>query len=1357
MIQSVVFTFCPQDAANGGDYRASVFVSPQLTPDGPGATAGDFAAFADWPAIVASGRIAVERLDGTTFETTADQEGLRSDLWATYLAPIPVRGWTYRDLSSTEIRSFPAQSIHALAKGLYQAVAQASGGDHPNPLAGGLRQLGSAYAQLGGREPGEHDKLVDARLDERERRRREQEAGDRPMEPGGMAPKAKPVTPAQALADADDAALDLAEARRFYDRPEARDPDEEKYPVPDPSYEPPQLDKADPDFHDVLGSLADHPELLRALAVIIPITLPASFVGAGSDFRARVDHPALAGNAVTEQPWTRAVAAGAVFQPVSETGDIVDGMLLLDDADRYDVAQVDIDSTALLVEQRVANVYPIANAAGSGEPVTGDLPALRSTGFTVTRLRRAMILTDRIARSNSNADDVAAGNKVVLFAEDLTRGFRVDVHDGADWRSLMHRGVRYLDRDSQDEVFSVPDQEAYLKASSLTSVPKAAVDRAYLHESMFGWDGWSLVIPRPGKHIPKQPGDDTLADDGEPFPGPLKLEIRHDLLPGTLPRLRYGDEYRFRVRAVDLAGKSTTNLADDPATAPATFRRFQPVSHPAVVPRHAFTEGESARRLVIRSGVDADNTDPSTPVTPVAPAAYAADLATEIARTFAEFRSDSQRHLAPPKTSQQEAELLGRFDDAIGLAGNGGAFAAYRAAFARAQREQGTLADTEILDATDPTASTPAVGIHLVPPLAQDADFTQAELDAKLAALGRGEAPDPGFVIVHDTNALAVPYLPDPLAHGLALRFAGAGTAAGWTHTEVLTFDGTWPDLTPFRLVLVEDATPDVAVAGAVITVSLPAGATAAVRASSALEDGAALELLGMWDWIGITVPGPQVADVVAGGHQMISPGETIDLVHATQRPLVRPTLLPGLKPVRALGETFTHFKGVLRSQSATTGRLDVDGSWGEWFDDPASGKPPEFATGRTGHAFDLVVDDGKDDVALDSGDVGDLKHEFGDHKHRKVTYAATATTRFREYLPSQVSSDVSQLQVVGPTSTVHVPNSVRPHVPVVHSVVPAFTWTEEPEDPLDPIERARSRIGGFRVWLERPWYTSGENEMLGVVLSGADEIIAPGDLRREHVSLWGKDPIRTGGQLSAAVPRPRDFSGEGLLELDRLTLAELRSSHPGVSVLGHPVTYAPGRDKWYADLVVDPGEAYWPFLRLALARFQPYSVTDAHISPVVLADFIQLSNRRTAAVTRPDDGTVRVTVTGIAPRQYAPGQFAPEGAPPANFAIFFAPPDHGVRAWVERRGTTKSDLDWSRVGDVVDLARIDEDEVMRVWSGDVTLDIPVPVQRAGTDPGGEGSDWRIVLTEWESLRYDTPDDTGGPIERIVYLDRFPL
>jgi hypothetical protein len=1359
MIQSIVFTFLPQDAPDAaGEYAASVFVSPQLTPDNPGRPASDFPAFRDWPAVVAEARIAVERSDGTIFDTAADPDGLRSDLWETYLAPITVRGWGYRDLSATEIRSFPAQSIHALAQGLYRAVAQASGGAHPDPLAGGLRQLGSAYAQLGGEGREGRDKIVDARLAEREHQRRGSEAGNRPMEPGGMAPKAKPVTPEQALADPVGAALDLAEARRFYDRPEARDPDEATYPKPDPRYKPPELDPADPDFHDVLGSLADHPELLRALGIIVPVRLPASFVGAGGDFRVALDHPALAGNAVAQQPWTRTVASDVVFQPVSETGDIVDGVLMLDDVDRYDVTQVDIDSTAMLVEQRVANVYPIAQAATGGEPVTGDLPALRSTGFTVTRLRRAMILTDRIARSKSNADNIKTGKKVVLFAEDLVRGFRVDVHDGADWRSLMHRAVHYLDRTSGDEMFAVADQEAYLKASSLTSVPKAAVDRAYLHEAMFGWDGWSLVVPRPGKHIPKTPGDETLADDGEQFKGPLMLNVRHDLVPGTLPRLRYGKQYRFRVRPVDLAGMSTALLRDDPATAPATFRRFQPVSHPAVVPRHAFTEGESARRLVIRTGVDADNGDPGAPLTTIDPAAYAEALAAQAGpRTFALFRADCQRHLAPPKTSQQEAELLGCFDDAIGLQPNGGAFDAYRAAFARARREQGTLADTTILDANDPAADIPAEGIHLVPPLAQDGDFTRAELDAKLAALKRGEAPDAGFVVVHDTDALAVPYLPDPLAAGLALRFAGAGTARGWSHTEVVPYGGDWPDLATYRLVLVGGATAAVTVADTTITVTLPPGATAEVRASSTLADGDALHLLGMWDWIGITVPGPRVADVVAGGHQMITPGEQLVLVHATQRPLARPALLSGFKPDRALRETFTHFQGVLRSQSATTGRLDVDATWSEWFDDPASGKPPERVHGRTGHGFELVVDDGQDDVNLASGDAGDIKHEFGDHKHRKVDYAATATTRFREYLPSPVAADVSKLQVIGPVSTVHVPNSARPPVPVVHSVIPTFTWADEPDDPLDPLARARSRRGGLRVWLERPWYASGDDEMLGVVLSGADGIFAEGDLRRQYVSLWGKDPIRASGELASAVPRPRDFSGEGLLELDRLTLAELGSSHPGVTVLGHSVTYAPARDKWYADLLVDPGEAFWPFLRLGLTRLQPYSVADAHVSPVVLADFVQLTNQRTASVTRPDDATVRVTVTGIEERRRTAGQFASHlGFDPLGMMLLL-PPVRGVRAWVERRGTTNSDLDWSRVGEIVDLARIDEDEVMRVWSGVIDLESPLPVRRAGTDPSGADSNWRLVVTEWESLRYDTPDDTGGPLERIVYLDRFPL
>lgn len=1376
MQQSVVVTFLPQDRMKSGqDWRASLFISPRLTPDGPGARAGDFEAFANWPDVVREVKILVERRGGEILGMEAESAALKPELWKEYIAPLPVRGWEFEDLSSTEIRSFPAQSIMALAEGLYAAVAAASGGDHPDPLAGGLRDLGSVYAKLA---PGsEHDVIsnniagvgnrdivfADDSLASRASRRRRLEAGNRPMEPGGMAPRVTAVTPQAALADPTSAALDLAEARRFYDRQEAHDPDEAKYPVPDPTFSPAKLDKPEPDFHDVLGSLADHPELLELFGIIIQVRLPDAFVGQGGDFRAWLDHPALAGNTITSQAWTRTAVDGRYFQPVSETGDVENGQLLLSDPNRFDVAQADIDSTALLVEQRIANVYPIAGAVSKDEPVTADLPALRSTGFTVSRLRRSTILVDRIARAKSNADLLASGqgDEVVLFAEDITRGFRVDVNDGAAWRSLMHRKVRYLDRDTRKQQFQVADQEAYVKGSALGKVPKAAVDRQYLHEAVFGWDGWSLAVPRPGKHLPTAPGPDDVTDTDEKFPGDLELEVEVELLKGTLPRLRYGSQYRFRARSVDLAGHSTDYPRVNPSTVRRPFRRFQPISHPVTVPRHAFTEGESALRLVIRSGVDADNLDVTTPVVPVDPAPYAATLAANTPRKFATFRADSQRHLAPPKTSQLDAELHGQFDDAIGLTGPG-SNPKYRAAFARARREEGTLADRVLLDATNPNGSKPVVGIALVPPLARDGDFTPAQLKTILENLKRGEAPDAGFVIVHDTNSLAVPYLPDPLAFGIALRFTGGGTALGWSHTQPLQYTGTWPDIDTFRLVLEGGGAPGVTVAGRVVTVKLPPGGTAVIRGSSRLSDQAALERLGMWEWIGATVPAGNVQDVVDGGHQMITPGEDLALVHATQRPLVRPVLEDEFGAVRNLGETFTHFKGVLRSQSATTGRLDVEGRWAEWVDDPAIG-PPELVQGRSGHAFDLVLPDGMDALDLAGSGGGDLKDEFGDHKHRVIAYSAIATTRYREYLPVAETTNAANLQVVGPATTIHVPNSIRPPVPVVHSIIPTFEWREEPADPLDPLARGRSRVSGLRVWLERPWYPSGEGEMLGVVLSGADAIVGDEDLRRQHVSLWGKDPIRLNGELAAALPRPRDFSGEGLLQMDRLTIAETGSSHPGVTVMGHPVRYSTKRDKWYADLRVDPGEAYWPFLRLALSRFQPWSVPNGHLSRVVVVDFVQLLNQRTAAISRPDEDVVRVSVTGIEERRPTAGVFPSATETDDPFGVLILATlggvgnPRGVRAWIEQRGPTTSDLDWQRVGEIVELARIDDDEVMRVWSSDVPLPVPLPVRRPGVDQEGAGSDWRLVLAEWESLLMDVRLGPTKPVERIVYMDTFPL
>lgn len=281
---------------------------------------------------------------------------------------------------------------------------------------------------------------------------------------------------------------------------------------------------------------------------------------------------------------------------------------------------------------------------------------------------------------------------------------------------------------------------------------------------------------------------------------------------------------------------------------------------------------------------------------------------------------------------------------------------------------------------------------------------------------------------------------------------------------------------------------------------------------------------------------------------------------------------------------------------------------------------------------------------------------------------------------------------------------------------------------------------------------------MLGVVVTGEDGIIRGGDLRRQHVTVWGKDPIRRTGELPAPVPRPRDFRGAALVVRDRLTLAEFGASvpgrHPGVTVVGHPVSYSAERDMWFADIDIDPGEAAWPFVRLALTRFQPWSIRDAELSPVTLVDFVHVLNDRTASITRPDDVTVGVSVSGIADRISAPFILAPNSIVDAQWPGELR---RGARAWVERRGPLVTDLDWTRVTDRVELPVVDEDEVARVWSGSIRLPESITATLPTTDPDAGDSRYRVVVAEWESLPYDNPFGDGTAVERYVYLDRFGL
>jgi hypothetical protein len=224
------------------------------------------------------------------------------------------------------------------------------------------------------------------------------------------------------------------------------------------------------------------------------------------------------------------------------------------------------------------------------------------------------------------------------------------------------------------------------------------------------------------------------------------------------------------------------------------------------------------------------------------------------------------------------------------------------------------------------------------------------------------------------------------------------------------------------------------------------------------------------------------------------------------------------------------------------------------------------------------------------------------------------------------------------------------------------------------------------------------------------------------------------------------------------LTIAEA----PGatVAVAAHPVSYDPDRELWYSDIELSPDPAYFPFVRLALARFQPESVSNAHLSPVVLSDFIQLTADRTATVTL-SGGLAAVTLTGIGPHNIVAKRVHPDFFGTTSGAML----NNSRRVTVvlqQRYPGVQSDMAWKDAGAEVVLELASTRATMsRTWRGKV----PVPAETPA--PGTH----RLLIREYESFFTDWDADIhagfvevgipGKPIgfvrSRVVYVDTFAL
>ena len=291
-------------------------------------------------------------------------------------------------------------------------------------------------------------------------------------------------------------------------------------------------------------------------------------------------------------------------------------------------------------------------------PEDEGLPFMRSAGIAVTKNGMAEHLHLRVQNNiQLKQNFVAASPKLmqiqpkskiqgvvpqmvqikvkqptkVLYSDDVMQAYQMDIayeDEPEKWYSLHQRKDEYSWFDEQNNphpIDGIEPDEGFIQLG-IAEDPENP-DDVFVSETLARWEGWSLSVRKPGYAI-------NEAEDYEPKD---KDDVKHDFVhktksiesrkyafdpdldfrinaqsksvPGTLPKLRFGLDYRVRIRAVDLSGNSVAlgSLSETPElTIRSNIRylRYEPLASPIVLVGNELKDGEFLESMVIRSNFD---------------------------------------------------------------------------------------------------------------------------------------------------------------------------------------------------------------------------------------------------------------------------------------------------------------------------------------------------------------------------------------------------------------------------------------------------------------------------------------------------------------------------------------------------------------------------------------------------------------------------------------------------------------------------------------------------------------------------------------------------------------------------------
>ena len=225
------------------------------------------------------------------------------------------------------------------------------------------------------------------------------------------------------------------------------------------------------DFHKMIAALGDYPNLLRYLGLVVDleVTLPADLPADPGLVRVVPSVPtATPTTHYSPRTHYRLSDNRFIARPRPVNPEISEGLLRLNDAGLFQVQQVDVAGGGIKLQNMATNLVGVytLDEEPANSPDESGLPALQTAGISIVRPDKPAQLYQTFVKSYALNAALAAvdGSPVLplasgdpapppddeLFAEDVVRGYRIDVWDdqATQWRSLCRRRGTYdfLDR-----------------------------------------------------------------------------------------------------------------------------------------------------------------------------------------------------------------------------------------------------------------------------------------------------------------------------------------------------------------------------------------------------------------------------------------------------------------------------------------------------------------------------------------------------------------------------------------------------------------------------------------------------------------------------------------------------------------------------------------------------------------------------------------------------------------------------------------------------------------------------------------------------------------------------------------------